>query len=766
MKLMVKTRMRPFMVIYILVFFVLIVSAILFSGQLEYIPQITEVIPADFTSTEFVWKNTPVEIKGKHFKKQMDLYIDGMKLEQYTYNNEKSISFKMPEAFYEDGQKEIYLKNRAGLLSFISSNHYLLKMRSEDVIQPKITGYSVEKVSSITARIDFQGENFTDKTVVSLNAELQTNTILHSDKAMSVKINIPDWYKESSLIFVLTDRENDKIRSNIIKLINPFQINESHKKKSSLEYLKNGYLVSHAFGELDGKSYTNSLEAFMHSYKTGHRVFEVDLQFTKDDILATIHDKPEINTFAEEQKSVPYTILTFEQLCKLMVEYNDVYIITDSKYSGNLAAVKNAADVMIKTINQVEPKLIDRFVIQFYTQKMYHFLSQNYPFVSYIYTLYQSPDTDEEVIQFVKATGIPVVTMWGDRAVPGFIKQLNEAGAYTFVHTVNDSSKVNDFMQRGVYGAYTDRLTYTDFSIPRTERHRTMNHEDINARLRAESLKSYINELNQTNVLQILINRGQALASLPADIVHSFPGNPGGNEPYQFFIKQGGKILYQASSADQLSQKLKQSFGMDLSITTDDSGITVGDISYPLAGTGLVFLKLNLQSRILEEMVQFDVGDSCRMIPLDASRVNNRNALMEYLDQINKDKYLLMFSVADEGSNALDDKLQKKLAEMGLKQKLKGNFRWSYLAIINNGKVLAEELSPKLIEKSVLIDDWLVSIKSGGFEAGSISSVQVDGVEYSQNRRGLNIVVFDKTIGSVVDSVCFDTHLNFGKYPQ
>lgn len=44
-------------------------------------------------------------------------------------------------------------------------------------------------------------------------------------------------------------------------------------------------------------------------------------------------------------------------------------------------------------------------------------------------------------------------------------------------------------------------------------------------------------------------------------------------------------------------------------------------------------------------------------------------------------------------------------------------------------------------------------------KSGNVSSIKVDDVEYSLNRRGFNFVVIDKSLGQVVDTVCFDLHL-------
>lgn len=41
-----------------------------------------------------------------------------------------------------------------------------------------------------------------------------------------------------------------------------------------------GQYVAHAFGGIGGDTYTNSLEAFEANYARGHRIFEVDMDYT------------------------------------------------------------------------------------------------------------------------------------------------------------------------------------------------------------------------------------------------------------------------------------------------------------------------------------------------------------------------------------------------------------------------------------------------------------------------------------------------------
>jgi len=49
----------------------------------------------------------------------------------------------------------------------------------------------------------------------------------------------------------------------------------------------------------------------------------------------------------------------------------------------------------------------------------------------------------------------------------------------------------------------------------------------------------------------------------------------------------------------------------------------------------------------------------------------------------------------------------------------------------------------------------ITSIGNGG---GNISSIKINGSEYSPNDRGLNFVVYNNDTKKIVDAVCFDTY--------
>ena len=116
------------------------------------------------------------------------------------------------------------------------------------------------------------------------------------------------------------------------------------------ESLTSGYnpygFVAHAFGAIDGRIYSNSLEAFQRNYGRGFRVFEVDLVRLADGTALLAHDGLEANyglnkpftqaTWADlagHKYLGRYTILRVQELARLLRQHPDMYVILDSKYA-------------------------------------------------------------------------------------------------------------------------------------------------------------------------------------------------------------------------------------------------------------------------------------------------------------------------------------------------------------------------------------------------------------------------------------------------
>lgn len=233
-----------------------------------------------------------------------------------------------------------------------------------------------------------------------------------------------------------------------------------------------GY-VAHAFGEVDGFTYTNSLEAFEANYARGHRVFEVDLEYTRDDYSVVLtHDEESWRAErADVADDVPFTHdvfmntpingrftpLDLEALIELMDEYQDIYIVLDTKYYDTQSVVIVFSQI-VREAESVDPEILSRIVPQVYNEDMFWTVMQVYEFKSVIFTLYAIEWTPESVYDFCFRTGCRFVTLWDYLLTPEALALWDTQGINVAVHTVNDQAAADGYYDMGVDMIYTDSL--------------------------------------------------------------------------------------------------------------------------------------------------------------------------------------------------------------------------------------------------------------------------------------------------------------------
>lgn len=242
-------------------------------------------------------------------------------------------------------------------------------------------------------------------------------------------------------------------------------------------------VISHAMGAIRDDAYTNSYEAFIANYEKGNRVFEVDLMWTSDGKLVARHEWTAAFTQQMKQQQVvpseqggtpwtyeqfeqakildAYTPLDWDQVVDLLEKYPDAYIVTDTK-EQEPEQIRKLFVQLTETAEKRDPALLNRIVPQIYDEDMLQMVRSVYPYPSVIYTLYATEDTDEQVVQFVQEHDIAAVTMPETRLNGTFIENLRQAGAISYVHTINEISDAAKYEQMGVYGVYTDVLTEKD----------------------------------------------------------------------------------------------------------------------------------------------------------------------------------------------------------------------------------------------------------------------------------------------------------------
>ena len=145
--------------------------------------------------------------------------------------------------------------------------------------------------------------------------------------------------------------------------------------------------------------------------------------------------------------------------------------------------------------------------------------------------------------------------------------------------------------------------------------------------------------------------------------------------------------------------------------------------------------------------------------------------LAQYLETItsgeNSAAYTAMLSIRDEGTQKLGDAVKAMLIACGFKVDLTDQNQISYIAILESGQVIHEQLGKDKKEAlsyaGTTADGTVYFVESAGYGAGNRSVTTIaGGSNQSKNQRGINILVYDNETHRVVDSVNWDTYANEG----
>lgn len=262
-----------------------------------------------------------------------------------------------------------------------------------------------------------------------------------------------------------------------------FFFNKSNDSSQYNDGFRAHRMIAHAMGGISGKAYTNSYESFIANYEKGLRVFEADFLLSADNDLIARHEwgesftklmgqedglKPErygaiftTKEFKDAKIMGRYEPLTWADVLDLMVDYPDMYLVTDTKQIKP-EEIEQIFSKIVDGAKQRDPEILARIVPQIYNHPMWDQIEAIYPFESVIFTLYQTHESDDEVLQFAREKGLAAITMSEARANKSLVSELNKLGIPSYVHTINDVEKMQKFRNMGVYGFYTDSLTEED----------------------------------------------------------------------------------------------------------------------------------------------------------------------------------------------------------------------------------------------------------------------------------------------------------------
>ena len=132
--------------------------------------------------------------------------------------------------------------------------------------------------------------------------------------------------------------------------------------------------------------------------------------------------------------------------------------------------------------------------------------------------------------------------------------------------------------------------------------------------------------------------------------------------------------------------------------------------------------------------------------------------LNEYFENSKKFRNkIVVITAKDEASKYI----KKFVCGAKLNLKLNLKYRNSYVAVIDPRRdFLYEETSASKIECSYKVNDKYIDIISAGFLSGNVSSIKVGEDEYSLNKTGLNIAIFNYKTLKIIDAFWCDTYSN------
>ena len=236
-------------------------------------------------------------------------------------------------------------------------------------------------------------------------------------------------------------------------------------------------LIAHAFGEVDNKIETNSKEAFINAWENGFRVVEGDFTYTSDGVLVLRHDFEKDGSYARldipttgdvvmDSKTYMNTPVIFTQtplravdLLQLMVEYPDMYLVTDTKNTDKATVQKQFRDIVNAAKSIGHPEVLKRIIPQLYNKGMIDWIREIHSFENWIFTLYlyNNPDYND-IARYCVDKGIQTVTLHVDRATKANVDKLKASGLKVYAHTTNRYLTMKGLLDVGVDGIYTDRI--------------------------------------------------------------------------------------------------------------------------------------------------------------------------------------------------------------------------------------------------------------------------------------------------------------------
>ena len=250
----------------------------------------------------------------------------------------------------------------------------------------------------------------------------------------------------------------------------------------------------------------------------------------------------------------------------------------------------------------------------------------------------------------------------------------------------------------------------------------------------------------------------EAQGKLPGAVITYQSSDPGNNT-----------MTFNVGKIENIYEKYDKVF-----LKYDDGQVTGRIKMQPVRGEEEVYTaevdlsRFNYKNCTLTAVIAGNSGREYNAATMTGDLSLKKTEICSYLDALAENpQYTVFIALRDDGSHSLNTEICDRLERLGLRQDIRGHYRWSYYAV-TGPDIMEEELSEEeLSGNGVLSDGARYTIISQGGLSGAgggagrylTCSIKINGVEYAVQRIGLNFVVYDTENSCVVDSVEFNTYM-------
>ena len=253
------------------------------------------------------------------------------------------------------------------------------------------------------------------------------------------------------------------------------------------------HIISHSGGGINGLCYTNSKEAWEHSYNKGNRVIDADLIFTTDSILVLRHewnDNMETSkismkesqiwidrnnsirfnlnmdyihdyeTFMRSKIHFVYSPQSILDMLLFMNNHPDVYVAADVKRND----IESGYRYLVKAAKQQGLMFVlDRIIVSVYSIEDFKIAKAIYPFKNYSMRQYiNNPHSYYDLIKLCVENQIHVVSLSQCYADDEGAKELLRHGIHVFVAVEDDMAVYFNYKEKGFSGVVSNFLYEDD----------------------------------------------------------------------------------------------------------------------------------------------------------------------------------------------------------------------------------------------------------------------------------------------------------------